>query len=63
MTSGTPQDPTTHTRESIIESLTAPGGAFELVEDTDFRGQPVRRYATGPVTLRDVLISTRAFDD
>lgn len=51
------------TRASVIASLTAPGGAFELVEDTDVRGQPVRRYATGPATLRDVLISTRAFDE
>jgi long-chain acyl-CoA synthetase len=53
----------TTSREFVIEALTAPGGAFELVDDTDVRGQPIRRYATGPGTLRDVLIATREYSD
>ncbi len=59
MSTSTPADMTAPDRESVIASLTAPDGPFELVNDTDVRGQPIRRYATGPATLREVLITTR----
>ncbi|MGD8830278.1 MAG: class I adenylate-forming enzyme family protein [Pseudomonadales bacterium] len=59
-----PETPdTAAAREAAIQALTAPGGPFELVADTDRRGQPIRRYATGPQTLREVLTGTRTFGD
>ncbi|MCA1228079.1 class I adenylate-forming enzyme family protein [Saccharopolyspora sp. 6M] len=49
-------------RERLLAGLTGPGGEFELV-DAEVRGIPMRVYATGPQTLRDVLISTAAHGD
>ncbi|MCX2730342.1 class I adenylate-forming enzyme family protein [Saccharopolyspora sp. NFXS83] len=44
-------------RERLLAEFTGPGGEFELVP-RDVRGIPMRIYATGPQTLRDVLLST-----
>lgn len=49
-------------RARLVRELTAPGGEFELVERT-VRGVPMRVYATGPSTLREVLLATEAFGD
>ncbi|MFR9732164.1 class I adenylate-forming enzyme family protein [Saccharopolyspora sp. MS10] len=49
-------------RERLLAELTGPGGDFELVE-REVRGIPMRVYATGPRTLREVLLSTAAHGD
>ena len=50
-------------RERLLARLTGPGGDFALVE-REVRGIPMRVYATGPQTLREVLLSTgAALDD
>ncbi|WP_243795310.1 class I adenylate-forming enzyme family protein [Saccharopolyspora gloriosae] len=49
-------------RERLLAEFTGPGGEFELVP-RDVRGIPMRVYATGPQTLRDVLLSTAVHGD
>ncbi|MBN9532491.1 MAG: acyl--CoA ligase [Alphaproteobacteria bacterium] len=49
------------TRSEVIARLTA-GGAFELVEDHS-PGYPLKIYRNGPKSMREVLQSTRVFDD
>jgi long-chain acyl-CoA synthetase len=49
------------TRDEIVRELTATG-PFELAEDASL-GYPLRVYKNAPASLREVLISTRAFGD
>ncbi|GAA4830722.1 class I adenylate-forming enzyme family protein [Saccharopolyspora rosea] len=44
-------------RRRLLAELTGPGGEFEIVE-RDVGGIPMRVYATGPATLRDVVAFT-----
>ena len=54
-------DPRTD-KSRLIALFTAPGSPFALVE-REIRGVPMRVYAEGPHTLRDVALSTAAFGD
>jgi len=49
----------TLSRESVIAALTAPDGPFALKPATHPRGADIQVYATGPGTLRDVLVASR----
>ena len=53
----------TENREQIIAGLTAANGAFELRPHRNTHGVEVRGYATGPKTLRELLLATRDHDD
>ncbi|MCO1656193.1 class I adenylate-forming enzyme family protein [Pseudonocardia humida] len=44
----------------LTARLTAPGGPFALAEE-EVRGIPMRVYAEGPQTLRDVVLSTAGY--
>ena len=48
-------------RHEILERLTA-SGPFQLTLDRS-QGYPVRLYKNAPSSLRDVLVSTRRYDD
>ncbi|HEX4251499.1 MAG TPA: class I adenylate-forming enzyme family protein [Pseudonocardia sp.] len=50
------------TRAELVARLTAPGGLFELV-DTVVGGVPMRVYAGGPATLRELALASAAFGD
>jgi long-chain acyl-CoA synthetase len=49
-------------RDELVALLTAPGQEFELV-DTEVGGVPMRVFARGPATLRDLVLATGAFGD
>jgi long-chain acyl-CoA synthetase len=49
-------------RDELVARLTAPGQEFELV-DTEVGGVPMRVYARGPATLRELVLATEAFGD
>ena len=51
------------TREQALTQLTGEGGAFELTADSPDGYGALRFYATGPKTLRDLLVSSRDHDD
>jgi long-chain acyl-CoA synthetase len=51
------------TRDQAIRQLTEPGGAFELVPHTHDDHSPIRVYASGYKTIREVLIASRAFGE
>lgn len=53
----------TENREQIIARLTAANGAFELHPQRNTHGVDVRGYATGPKTLRELLLATCDHDD
>jgi long-chain acyl-CoA synthetase len=50
------------TREEIVAELTGPGGLYEFGID-ESQGWPIRVFKTGPASLRDLLIETRANGD
>jgi long-chain acyl-CoA synthetase len=49
-------------RDELVARLTAPGQEFELVE-TEVGGVPMRVYARGPATLRELVLATEGFGD
>ncbi|GAB3291317.1 class I adenylate-forming enzyme family protein [Parasphingorhabdus pacifica] len=49
-------------RERLVAGLVGPGGEFEIVPG-EVRGIPMRVYANGPSTLRDVVEASRAWGD
>ena len=49
-------------RAALAARLTAPGGSFELV-DAVVGGVPMRVYAGGPATLRELALASAAFGD
>jgi long-chain acyl-CoA synthetase len=49
-------------RAELAARLTAPGGPFELV-DAVVGGVPMRVYAAGPATLRELALASAAFGD
>ena len=49
-------------RAELVARLTAPGGPFELV-DVVAGGIPLRVYAGGPATLRELALASAAFGD
>jgi long-chain acyl-CoA synthetase len=49
-------------RYALIERFTAPGQQFEIGERM-VRGVPMRVYTTGPQTLREIALASRAFGD
>jgi len=51
------------TREQALTQLTGPGGAFQLSVDAPDGSGPMRVYAAGPKTLRELLIASRDFGD
>ena len=53
----------TENREQIIARLTGANGAFELHPQRNTHGVDVRGYATGPKTLRELLLATCDHDD
>lgn len=50
-------------REEALAALTGAGAMFELVTITDEHGSGLRTYATGPTSLRDVLLASRLHGD
>lgn len=53
----------TENREQIVARLTSAQGAFELRPQHNSHGLDVRAYATGPKTLREVLLTSRDHAD
>ncbi len=51
------------TREQALARLTGAGGDFELVTEPLSGGGSLRIYATGPKTLREVLLASRDYGD
>ncbi|WP_177238566.1 class I adenylate-forming enzyme family protein [Pseudonocardia ammonioxydans] len=49
-------------RAALTARFTAPGAEFEVVE-REVRGIPMRVYARGPQTLREILLDTVAFGE
>jgi long-chain acyl-CoA synthetase len=49
-------------RAPFVERFTAPGQRFEVGERM-VRGVPMRVYTTGPQTLREIALASRAFGD
>lgn len=49
-------------RTALTARFTAPGAEFEVVE-REVRGIPMRVYAGGPQTLREILLDTAAFGE
>lgn len=52
----------TSERERLVAELVSPGGEFEIVP-REINGIPMRVYATGPTTLREVVEASRSFGD
>ena len=50
-------------REEAQARLTGKGGEFELVPEPGSGHPPLRIYASGPKTLREVLLESRAYGD
>lgn len=51
------------TRDQILAELTQASGAFELVADHESGEPPLRVYARGAATLRDVLIASAEYGE
>ncbi|MCZ6709487.1 MAG: class I adenylate-forming enzyme family protein [Gammaproteobacteria bacterium] len=51
------------TRTQALRQLTDPGGDFELIAHTHDGRSPIRVYASGYKTLREVLLASRAFGE
>jgi long-chain acyl-CoA synthetase len=60
---GSSAAPALPTREQALERLTGPGGDFELTTAEDGHQPPLRVYARGPASLREVLLASRAYGD
>lgn len=54
--------PASLTRSELIARFTAPGQPFEIAEQI-VAGVPMRVYATGPQTVRDIVLSSAGFGD
>ena len=50
------------TKAELTARMTAPGGAFEMVEET-VNGLPMRVYKDAPASMRDVFLGTEDFAD
>lgn len=51
------------TRAQALQQLIGPGGDFELVPEIREDRSPLRVYATGYKTMREVLLASRAFGE